>query len=496
VLRRALLLAALALLARAGDDRPARRLDGPLQTRINEAIARGIAALRAAQTEEGSWGVVTARSGAGRNVARQLHHESGYTALALYALSASGVPADDPAIRRGLAWAEEHADSYDRGNPVGTYCVSLLVLALTRIDPQGRRARIHELAGRIERSQLPGGLWTYALASSATPSRARPEIPGRKPPPEVAPSGRGDGSNTQFAILALWAAQALAGFEPERTQVWEKAEKLYRRRQSASTGGWGYLLPPQGSGEPVTRSMTASGLVGLVYAIASLAPGPDALPRARADAVVQRGLRCFRTLAFEPLDFYYAYSVERVGTVLDLPLAEWYVEGAGRLVDAQEAEGGWAPYRGGGAQPYETSLALLFLSRATRSVVTTPDRAARPRGPVTADEFPDPAAPGGLARAFDYYVAARADVRDELAARFGPAGLPAIAHCVAALRDASLERRTAAIDLLGRLVEKRFLFEAAFAEADREVMLVPIEEFLAREAPALRWDPSRRRFVR
>jgi hypothetical protein len=66
--------------------------------------------------------------------------------------------------------------------------------------------------------------------------------------------------------------------------------------------------------------------------------------------------------------YYYLYSVERVGRILNTELIgrqEWYPLGARQLIDLQEANGAW---RG---DSYEkdvrlaTSFALLFLTRAT-----------------------------------------------------------------------------------------------------------------------------------
>ena len=99
-----------------------------------------------------------------------------------------------------------------------TYCVSLYALALTRIDADRHKAKIHDLARRLVRGQRDNGMWSYRLNAH-----------GR---------GGGDNSNTQFAVVALWAAYSLADFEVPAT-TWRRILDLYGKTQARS-GGWGY----------------------------------------------------------------------------------------------------------------------------------------------------------------------------------------------------------------------------------------------------------------
>ena len=70
-------------------------------------------------------------------------------------------------------------------------------------------------------------------------------------------------------------------------------------------------------------------------------------------------------------DYYFVYSLERVGTVLAQPTEEWYIFGARKLVAAQKTDGRWQSRRGGDEKDaYGTSLALLFLNRATVRSIT------------------------------------------------------------------------------------------------------------------------------
>ncbi|MHC4732806.1 MAG: hypothetical protein ACYS6Z_19745, partial [Planctomycetota bacterium] len=369
---------ALCPLARAGDDRPDRRADAELQARINRAIDRGVAYLKKIQEKQGCWRY-SRDSGTG-----------GLTALAVYALAASRVTSDDPTIVKGIAWTEKHRQPFQEGGGCGTYSASLLILALTRIDPKAHKQRIDILAERIWRSQLPSDMWTYSLRAqrrTQSKKKKKPRNPGGNW------LGGGDNSNSQFAVLALWAAYALADAEvPPAT--WQRIHDFYRRTQS-SNGTWNYT-PARGGG-PGRPTMTAAGLVSYVYASAALRGGVRALPKARRTPVAQAGVKALFDRRFDFDNYYFVYSLERVGTVMGLPEKDWYFDGARTLIKQQRKDGRWPGqmWQGDPDRAYETSLALLFLSRATRYFV----------GPTTrrAEGFPDPAQPGNLTKAFDYY---------------------------------------------------------------------------------------------
>jgi hypothetical protein len=491
----ALLLLAPAL--GAEDDRPAKDVKDPaLSARINGAIDKGVAYLKSVQRADGYWGGLKDRPGSG-----DLSHVGGLTALALYALSASGVPKDDPAIARGLAFVVDHKDAFGPGKSSMTYAASLLVLALTRIDPAEHRELIHETAGRLIEGQLSDGMWTYGPQQTVVPPPARggDRAAWRK---ASTSSSLADNSNTQFAVLALWAAQDMAEYEvPVRT--WESVRDHFVKAQ-VEDGGWGYRKNERRS----SVTMTAAGAVSLVYALASLDGAEGALDRARAHPAAKRALPLLPLApaakgaigkAASPwFNYYLVYSIERVGTVFDLDIATWYVPGALWLVEQQHKDGSWGGFRGtlpppqprGAAveYPYETSLALLFLTRATRPYVTTGGK-DKPMGPVTRKD----ASPDGVEGVFDLYVATRAEEREALVAKL--AKLEAVGLFVAKLRDNRQPVRAAAFELLMRLLEKPLLFDAAASPEEREVMLGPIEAFWKEHHAKLMWDDGKGRFV-
>jgi hypothetical protein len=328
-------------------------------------------------------------------------------------------------------------------------------------------------------------MWTYALrARGRTQSKNR-----KRKEPAGTPRGAwlrgGDNSNSQFAVLALWAAFTLADAEiPPET--WRRVHDFYRRTQNAD-GSWSYT-PARGGGAG-RPTMTAAGLVSYVYASAALTGGVPALPLARRSSVAQAGVRALFHRRFNFDNYYFVYSLERVGTVMGLPEKDWYFDGARTLIKQQKKDGRWEGqmWHGDADHTYETSLALLFLSRATRYFV----------GPTTrrAEGFPDPAEPGNLAKAFDYYHHYKPTQRREVVYEFGKAGAAAVGLFIEKLRHKQAAVRETAAELLRELVARRFFFEARWPAQDRAHMLQTIDEFWQRYQDRLHWDEQRRRFV-
>ncbi|MCK6458956.1 MAG: hypothetical protein L6Q95_03585 [Planctomycetes bacterium] len=483
------------------DDRFAKDVKNPaLQKRINEAIDKGVAYLKSIQRPDGYWGGLEDP----QHFLRWNDHSqtAGMTALCLYALGASGVTKEDPAAQRALSFLFEHRDFFGGGLACATYANACLVLALTRIDPAAYRTPLHEAADRLVMGHLSDGMWTYTLEPMRTgaPARAEDRTAWRKGSTGL---NIPDNSNTQFAVLALWAAQEMADYEVPR-HAWEEIRKHFLKYQEKD-GGWPYRKVNRVS----TPTMTAAGIVSLVYAVTSLDGKDGALPRARKHPALKRALRLLPLTpeARTPLggrggawfDYYLVYSIERVGTVLGLDIATWYIPGAQWLVERQGADGSWG---GGGGRvmpepqktkedvqtPYETSLALLFLTRATRQLVTT-RHGGKAEGPVTENG----AAPDTIEGLFDLYAATKAEEREALVAKL--ARKEAVGFAVAKLRDDRQPIRAAAFELLTRLVDRQFLFDAAAGPEEREVMLGPIEAFWKEKGERLVWDAEKERFV-
>jgi hypothetical protein len=103
-------------------------------------------------------------------------------------------------------------------------------------------------------------------------------------------------------------------------------------------------------------------------------------------------------LALGDRDFYFLWSMERVGVIYGIDKIgkfDWYDLGADELVNAQQASGGWG--RGNRASIVDTSFAVLFLSRSnfvrdlSSKVQRDMNAELRAGGPPPQDPVPAPA---------------------------------------------------------------------------------------------------------
>jgi hypothetical protein len=186
------------------------------------------------------------------------------------------------------------------------------------------------------------------------------------------PSDTSDNSNTQFALLALWAAQR-HGVIAHRSM-----RMIVRRFESSQNpdGSWGYGYC-LGGGLQERPAMTCVGLIGLAVGqgvpfpvSAGNDPKPPHLDRIRAGFTalsknIGKPAGTWRKLPLA--DLYFLWSVERVAVLYALPTIgerDWYRWGAEMLIANQQKRGFWT---GGGypgsSSTLDTCLALLFLKR-------------------------------------------------------------------------------------------------------------------------------------
>jgi hypothetical protein len=199
--------------------------------------------------------------------------------------------------------------------------------------------------------------------------------------PVMDPPGKGqapmwgttDNSNTQFAVLALWAAGRQRHQVPTLRTLNLIAKRFYTSQNA--DGSWGYHHR-FGGGEPERPPMTCVGLLGLAVAH-GLAHDIDAKVLKGRDPWIVNGLTALsrhvgtptgRTENLPMANLYFLWSVERVGVLYDLPSIgnkDWYRWGAEILVSNQTQNGNWEKGGYHGANPTtDTCLALLFLKRA------------------------------------------------------------------------------------------------------------------------------------
>ncbi len=225
--------------------------------------------------------------------------ELGETALAGLALLECGVPGDDPALKGVTARIREAAFAETR-----TYHLALYILYLDRLGDPADVPIIQMLAIRLLAGQDAQGGWTYTCSHGTAEMEAQlrsalltaelrsgdirlpveKAAPARPAPPahdlsRLHPAvqryarqlqaefrrGAGwgdfgdDNSNTQFAILGLWAARK-HGVPVE--EAFDLIQQRFLQTQ-CHNGGWPY----SGRGIPGSPSMTCAGLLGLATAV-------------------------------------------------------------------------------------------------------------------------------------------------------------------------------------------------------------------------------------
>lgn len=490
---------------------------------VDAAVERGVAWLRGQQEKEGAWGggAYTAHNAMSMGLAL------GHTALVLYALRSSGIPADDPAVAKGFARLRELYVLRRRSGAMSpnprrmdfllTYEAAAMLFAIetmylpkgpppedgsepppaSRGIPKEDSAWIAELADYVVHAQSGGGSFGY-----------------------VAPPGAWeDHSNAQFAILALKAAkrceakvpvgifrQALQHFLREQ----EKEGPTVVRKETVGPAAEGYGLVTRDTGRDSARgwhyqdtgdatgSMTGAGVSTVVVCRGEL-EAEDKL-KDETDARAQRAIRDgiawlghhFSTEKVPVVNrkaragswtmAYYLWSVERAGVlsgVTWMGTHDWYFEGARWFLDNQLPSGAWGKYAlkpppGQGASPRdpaleETCYALLFLKKA----------ALRTSGAVSSEEgeegldlsgasaLDDPGFAPVFAAVFRRYLRVAVAARGERASDFVRMGPRTIPLLVRLLEDESLDVRAAAIDALERVTGETLDFRPSAPPAER-----------------------------
>lgn len=336
--------------------RGAAPVKGADQAAIRAAIDRGVAFLKTRQGQDGGW---------------RDHEALGATALCGLALFESGVKPNDPALQGAIEFVRRQAPSSSH-----TYSVSLAVMFLDRLGDKNDSGLIRMLGERLRDGQCGNGSWTYDLGATTGVSLRQ----------FANAANLGDNSNTQFAVLGTWISRK------HGAQVDDALQKVADYFRSTATeqnraAGWGYV----GRGNP-TPSMTCAGLLALAtqHGLNSLRAGKPTerplagkkapRPAAGADRGGERGAG--QTALQDPLvqqglvfienhlnrgedrDWYFHWSVERVGVVYDLPRiggVDWYEWSSEIALKRQQGNGSWF-FRWGDVP--ETAFVLLVLNRS------------------------------------------------------------------------------------------------------------------------------------
>jgi hypothetical protein len=319
----------------------------PLVEQVKRSIGLGVKFLEREQRGNGSWE---------QNIPG-IAVPGGTTGLTLLALLNAGVPVKDKAIADGL--------TYLRGiQPEHTYARALQTMVFVEAGQNEDRQRISEnVKWLIDARVLSDGKlrgWSYGKRGIVNTS---------------------DGSNSQYALLGLWAGKQGGALISE--DIWKSIRDFYIETQDRSDGGFHYDFKKKDLTSP---TMTTAGLCGLLIAGMELNAGRE-VPQADGTALncgvyeenqaVNRALGWFnrRGIQFNlpQATFYNLYGLERAGRLTGqrfLGSYDWYREGAKYLVEEQRADGSW---QGSGAWDrfpiISTSFALLFLSKGRTPVL-------------------------------------------------------------------------------------------------------------------------------
>lgn len=354
------------------------------QKKVDHAINTGADFLRKAQLPNGTW------PGDGG-------HPTGYAAMAGLTLLETGAKKDDPVIVKAAKFVRDAVPRL-----TNTYELSLAVLFLNKLAGPEDTQLIQELTLRLVAGQTVQGGWGYGcpvlskeehdyLFGILTQLKDRPPedvarglgagggkpVPPRlrnlavlqpnKDQPDHFFRQGGDNSNTQFAILALWAAR---GHKVPLDRTLKLIDKRFRSTQNAD-GRWTY----NGQGEVTPLpTMTCAGLLGVAIGHGLKEAGKGGL-RPDQDPLVQKGLEHLAKSIGQPgeskgkprmLPMYFLWSVERVGMLYQLKTIngkKWYHWGVEMLTQNQHPDGHWRVQFHGSSDVMDTCFAILFLHR-------------------------------------------------------------------------------------------------------------------------------------
>jgi hypothetical protein len=368
-----------------------------VRARIHRAIDDGVAYLLSRQSRDGAFRAEPEDGGDANRI-------DGHTALASLALAHAGGARARAGAEAGLAYLVPGGEirkslltyTYDAG------AAAMLVAALHGDAKVARRIGWSVAAGCRQLRDW----WGYGLDGAPLCDADF----DTKPDDENL-------STSQFAALGLWAAGRQGGVS--YPVVWRRHLESLCALQTED-GSWPYSAARPGAPRGGYPNGTCMGFANLTLAAAALEDDlPDdpvlaartEIARRRAHEALDRdGSRILGVggARAEAVEYYGLYALEKACVFAGVERVggrPWYLVGAGRLVAAQQPNGGWGdaapmPVVGrrraaAGATVEDTSFALLFLLRASETF-----RPGTPRdvdGPVTPSSVAPRAGPPSAA---------------------------------------------------------------------------------------------------
>ena len=381
-------VAAGAEVAKRIETSPARQRTA-LGEKVEVAIRDGVRYLKGLQHPNGTWSDV-------ENEAK-----TGTTSLITLALMTAGESLESPPIRKAL----EYLRGFGPNDLHSTYAISLQTMVFAAAEPERDKLRIANNVRWLERAQIkPGDTVTRPRSSlNGSPLWTMPlRWPGSWTYSDSKRGRNGDNSNTQFALLGLYAAREVGvAVDP---MVWELSRQYWEGCQKRD-GSWAYTPDTSNS----TASMTCAGISGLIMTrLGSLrAPGQESTKKQSPVKPLKSGLGRLSVQGQEFLDgdtirdcgkgghdrnlqagidwlaknfqvgqnfghgqqwkFYYLYGLERTGRMAGVRFFgqnDWYRLGAEELVREQDKLGGfWAGALNESDKVLATTFAISFLAK-------------------------------------------------------------------------------------------------------------------------------------
>lgn len=347
--------------------------------RVNKAVDKGVEFLMAQQSVDGAWPATKA----------MLEHRLGHTALMTLACLKGGITVRDPQIRKAFKWM--------RTQPLTkTYDVGVLLMALHALYSPKDEEQVVEVDKYGHRKIKDPCLSGMSKADRAWMKKAVAFLLEHQQGGHWRYPEKGvDVSNSQYALLGLWAASR-CGFKIP-SKVWMdslewlmksqerqgRSVKLlvnevrgkYRVAWTENARARGFRYIP-GTASPVTGAMTTAGMAGMAICQDELWGSRKFTPKLRAAS--RRSIRDSLAWMQDNFDvsrnpgepgggwhYYYLYGMERAGILARARFMgkfDWYKDGADFLLQAQRSDGGW--YQQDDVQ-IDTAFAILFLKRST-----------------------------------------------------------------------------------------------------------------------------------
>jgi hypothetical protein len=330
-----------------GADGPGKGLDSAA---VESSIKLGVGYLWSLQNADGGWN-------------ERPQYNCGVSSLVTLALLNCGEDSDSPRMRKALNYLRKMP-------PQTTYSVSLQAMVFCAAATKSNEdlSLIERNCRWLAEKQLADGSWSY-------------------------PSGGGDPSNSQFALLALHEGQRIGIRLQDDPQADEEA---WKKCFTTAEGYWHKLQNGDGSfpytGEG-SGSMTCAGIASLVIASSELSsieaqPAGDTVACCgQADGREDRIRAAIKwltdnfSITTNPNAtgylFYYLYALERAGRMTGnrfFGTHDWYREGADLFLRLQDKAIGLIDSPSvfeSNNREENTAFALLFLSKGKRQIVVS-----------------------------------------------------------------------------------------------------------------------------